>query len=329
MEIDNILVKMKFGSHLYGTDTPESDLDFKGVFLPDIGSLIQGERVKSINNSTGSGVVKNTSGDVDEEYYSLHYFLKLALEGQTVALDMLHAPQSAILKNSHLWEVLVEQRSRFYTKNLKAFIGYARKQAAKYGIKGSRLADVRRVVKFLSNYSGNDAYKLRDVWDHLPKGEHIKFLDSDMKHAPDLIRMYQVCGKSFQETARCDYVQPILEGFLQEYGKRARQAEMNEGIDWKAMSHALRAAYQVKELFTDGTMTLPSPHRHLLTAVKQGKIDFKSVQAELETVMGVVEALSERSELPTKADHKFAKNFLYYAYGHDPTGARFDAGGSL
>ncbi len=322
----NILVKMKFGSHLYGTETPESDLDFKGVFLPDLGSLIQGERVKSINNTTGSGVVKNTSDDVDEEYYSLHYFLKLALEGQTVALDMLHAPQSAILKNSHLWEVLMEQRSRFYTKNLKAFIGYARKQAAKYGIKGSRLADVRRVVKFLSNYSGNDAYKLRDVWNHLPRGEHIKFIGDPQVN---LLRMYQVCGKSFQETARLDYVQPILERFLLEYGIRAQMAEQNDGVDWKAMSHALRAAYQVKELFTDGTMTLPSPHASLLTAVKQGKIDFKSVQAELETVMDVVEALSERSELPTKADHKFAKNFLYYAYGHDPTGARFDAGGSL
>ena len=30
----DLIVKMKFGSHLYGTDTEDSDVDYKGVFLP-------------------------------------------------------------------------------------------------------------------------------------------------------------------------------------------------------------------------------------------------------------------------------------------------------
>lgn len=320
----DVIVKMKFGSHLYGTDGPDSDLDYKGIFLPKVGDLLLGSfPVKSINNNTNATDGKNTSQDVDEEFYSLHYFLKLALEGQTVALDMLHAPQSVIIESNHLWDVLVEQRSRFYTKNLKAFVGYARKQAAKYGIKGSRLADVRRVVKFLSKYTGGaddrwSTMKLRDVWSHLPKGEHIKFISGASEKQDSMgLRMYQVCGKSFQETARCDYVQPILEAFLLNYGKRAQEAERNEGIDWKAMSHALRAAYQVRELLVDGTMTMPSPHADMLYAVKNGKIDFKSVQTELETIMEVCETLAERSELPERADHKFAKHFIHYAYGYD------------
>ena len=32
----NIIVKIKFGSHLYGTDNEKSDLDYKGIFLPSI-----------------------------------------------------------------------------------------------------------------------------------------------------------------------------------------------------------------------------------------------------------------------------------------------------
>jgi len=28
------VVKIKFGSHLYGTTTPSSDMDFKSVFIP-------------------------------------------------------------------------------------------------------------------------------------------------------------------------------------------------------------------------------------------------------------------------------------------------------
>lgn len=314
MQIDNVIVKMTFGSHLYGTDGPESDLDFKGVFLPKVGDLLLRKTCKSISNTTGDKDRRNTSKDIDIEFYSLHYFLSLALEGQTVALDMLHAPSTAIIESSHLWDVLVEQRSRFYTKNLKAFIGYARKQAAKYGVKGSRLADVRAVVRWLSKHTTNDrGWKLRDFWTQLPEGEHIHRLKPDKQG----LRMYQVCGKSFQETARLDYVQPILENFLLQYGKRAKEAEKNKGVDWKAMSHALRVAYQVEELLSCGTMTLPSPVAPLLIAVKRGKIDFKSVRQELEDTIERVEKLVERSTLPERADAKFVKHFIHYAYGYD------------
>jgi hypothetical protein len=326
----NVIVEMKFGSHLYGTDTPESDHDFKGVFLPEFESLILGEKTKSINTNTNATDGKNTSQDVDREFYSLHYFLKLALEGQTVALDMLHAPQSAILKSSHLWDVLVEQRSRFYTKNLKAFVGYARRQAAKYGIKGSRLAEVRMVATFLEKslirLKWNNDLRLRDVWDWLPKGDHLYFHSGASEKQDSMsLRMYEVVGKKFQETARVDYVLPILVRFITEYGVRAQKAEQNEGVDWKALSHALRAAYQVKELFVDGTMTMPRPEAGILLAVKQGRLAFKSVQAELEQTMSEVEALAERSELPEKADHKFAKHFLLYAYDIGPDGEKINS----
>jgi hypothetical protein len=319
----NVIVEMKFGSHLYGTDTPESDLDFKGVFLPEVESLLLGEKAKSINTNTNASDGKNTSQDVDREFYSLHYFLKLALEGQTVALDMLHAPQTAILKSSTLWDVLVEQRSRFYTKNLKAFVGYARRQAAKYGIKGSRLAEVRMVATFLEKslnrlkWMGPDDLKLSDVWDWLPKGEHIYFHSGASEKQDSMsLRMYEVVGKKFQETARVNYVLPILTRFITEYGVRAQKAEQNEGVDWKALSHALRASYQVRELFLDGTMTMPRPEADLLVAVKQGKVNFKSVQEHLEHNMSEVEELAERSTLPEKADHQFAKHFILMAYGY-------------
>jgi hypothetical protein len=323
----NVIVEMKFGSHLYGTDTPESDQDFMGVFLPTAESLIlgpgfKGSYQKTINNNTNASDGKNTSQDVDREFYSLQYFLKLALEGQTVALDMLHAPQSAILKSSYLWDALVGQRSRFYTKNLKAFIGYARRQAAKYGIKGSRLAEVRMVATFLEKslirLKWNDNVRLADVWDWLPKGEHIYFHSgaSDKQDSMSL-RMYEVVGKKFQETAAISYVLPILLKFITEYGVRAQKAEQNEGVDWKALSHALRAAYQVKELFVDGTMTMPRPEAGILLAIKQGKVGFKSVQRELESTMARVEELAERSTLPEKADHEFAKHFILYAYGYN------------
>jgi predicted nucleotidyltransferase len=40
-----LIVEMRFGSHLYGTATPESDLDFKGVYLPEARDILL-QRVK-------------------------------------------------------------------------------------------------------------------------------------------------------------------------------------------------------------------------------------------------------------------------------------------
>ena len=36
----NIVVKMKFGSHLYGTSTPLSDTDYKAVYIPEARDII-------------------------------------------------------------------------------------------------------------------------------------------------------------------------------------------------------------------------------------------------------------------------------------------------
>ena len=45
----NLIVKMKFGSHLYGTDTENSDVDYKGVFLPSKEDILLGRIQKSYN----------------------------------------------------------------------------------------------------------------------------------------------------------------------------------------------------------------------------------------------------------------------------------------
>ena len=95
------------------------------------------------------------------------------------------------------------------------------------------------------------------------------------------------------------------------YGKRARQAAENKGIDWKAISHALRAAYQTKQLLTEGVITFPLREADYLKEVKQGKLHYMNeVAPELEALMIEVEELSKKSRLPEKVDRKFWDNFI-------------------
>lgn len=305
------IVKMIFGSHLYGTSNPDSDQDFKGIFLPSKEQIFLNKIPKSLSIQTKKGSeTKNTSNDVDTEIYSLHYFIHLACEGETCALDMLHAPESMLLETSDIWEEIIVNRSKFYTKNLKALIGYARRQASKYGIKGGRLNDAKRVLDFVDNIDSSFAnanFKLKEVWENLPIGEHIFKFPPD----PNGIRMYQVCGRSIGETASLQYLYNVVDKFYQAYGERAKQASNNENIDWKAVSHALRAAYQVKQILTEGTIIFPLKEASFLKKVKTNQLHYqKEVAPILDDLMEEVEELGNKSTLPEKVDRKFWDDFL-------------------
>lgn len=301
----DIIVKMKFGSHLYGTATDTSDIDYKGVYLPSREEILLGNIPKCHNYSTGNDMSKNKPGDMDVEIYSLHYFIRLACEGQTVAMDMLHAPEEMFIAHSDIWRTIVKERHRFYSKNLNSFINYARRQASKYGIKGSRLNAVSQVIDVLK--AQDPESKLRAIWDKLPRIEHCHDTGID----PNGMRQYQVCGKTFQESASVGYVVPILEKFYDDYGDRAKLAAENKNIDWKAISHALRAAIQTKEILTTNTISYPLKDAPFLMKVKEGKLDYSNeVAPVLESLMDEVEKLLSASSLPEETDRDYWNNFI-------------------
>ena len=93
-----IIVQMRFGAHLYGTATVESDLDLKAVYLPEARDILLQRVRPSVNETrTRPPGEKNTAADVDFEAYSLQRYMELLAEGQSVAIDMLFAPDSAFV----------------------------------------------------------------------------------------------------------------------------------------------------------------------------------------------------------------------------------------
>src|SRR5262249_29594593 len=90
---------------------------------------------------------RNRPGDVDREYYSLQRYLALLAAGQTMAIDMLFAPDTVMVKPpSPVWRDIQAHAPRFVSRRASAFVRYCRPQANKYGIKGSRVAAARRAL---------------------------------------------------------------------------------------------------------------------------------------------------------------------------------------
>jgi predicted nucleotidyltransferase len=312
-----ILVKAIAGSHLFGTNTPASDTDFKGVYLPSKEELLLGTAKPSVSIKTNESGLKNTKDDVDVEFYSLQKFMQMLHEGQTVALELLWTPEDKIITKSPFWDELRSHRAELLHKKVTAFVHYCKTQADKYGVKGSRMGAAKKVLTFLGKLPGYD--RMSTHWDsfvtEFSNVEHIEFGSQDL--TVDVVRHMEVCNRKFQEHAKVEYVLNSLSKLYESYGARAKAAENSEGIDWKALSHAYRVCCQAIEILSEETLTLPlrDKDRLYIMQVKRGEIPFKDFQPKLEKKLEQVLAWQNLSKLPEDFDYnKWCKDFVMKVY---------------
>jgi hypothetical protein len=316
-----LIVEMQFGSHLYGTATPLSDLDYKGVYVPD-GRDILLQRVRdAISQSRPKAAgEKNSPGDVDRELYSLQRYLGLLSEGQTVALDMLFAPDAVMLREpAPEWREIQAHSDRLVTRRAASFVHYCRQQANKYGIKGSRVAAARTALALLHAAESRHGATARlgavedEVTAFAGTTEHASLVDMEMPGGRQ-VRHLEVCGRKMPFTSSVKSARELCQRLVDEYGERALQAERNEGIDWKALSHAVRVGREALELLDTGRITFPLPYAAEILAIRRGARPYQDVAEEIERLLEAVDAAALRSALRDEPDRGFIDDLVTRAY---------------
>ena len=298
-----VIVKILVGSHMFGTNTENSDRDYRSIFIPDISDVILTSNIQKLDTkriSSGSNVTKNGKDDVDHEMWSLRKFMKLLASGDTNAIEMLFAPESSILEKTELWDYIIKNRGELIHSNATAFVGYCKTQADKYGVKGSRIAALEKIATHLTNVNGQD--KLETVWQGLKDEqiEHVCWGKDLVNNHTDEVEFMEVSSKKYQGTMKVQEARDRIGKALNSYGLRAMQARENKGIDWKALSHAMRVCMQAIELLNFGRITLPFTDGNLemIMDIKQGKDSFKTVQYCLEMALKTVKNYEAKSKLP-------------------------------
>lgn len=319
----NKIIEIKFGSHLYGTDTENSDLDLKCIYLPTKREILLGSYKKTIQtNRPKREYERNNKDDVDLEILSLDRYIDLLLQGQTMALDMLFSPSSNYTdfkeEGLYVMNYLKMHRQKFLNKNVNAFVGYAKQQAAKYGQKGFRIHAIKATLEKLENIGPFDTFAGLDqasvvAWLKSVKNENLTIEELDGPNGTK-IKHLNVAGRMYPFTAQVRYWKQQLQKRYDEYGHRAILAEKNEGIDWKALSHAVRVNSEAYELLTTSTITFPRPDRQLLLDIKLGRVKYAEVAEIIEQGLVDLETASKTSELPNQPDRKFAEDFIVEMY---------------
>ena len=270
----------KFGSFLYGTNNENSDVDLKGLYFPHIEELLMQQKNNAITYSSSGAHGKNSPDDVDIQLWSVQYWLYLLRRGDTNAIDLLF---SMYTKDNSVRLVDIEKCKEllgiFYDnpislidlKNNVSYVSYAVNQSRRYSFRGSRMEILKNVLEFFKDrYNSETKYNTIDTYfDKLLEqyGEQSLLFERETNNE----RCIWLLGKGHCGSVKLDEMIERLETEYNKFGHRAENAMRNDGIDWKAVSHAVRCCLEVIEMADTEFLQFPLNNAEYIREVKEGK----------------------------------------------------------
>lgn len=219
-----ILFESISGSVAYGTNTPTSDIDIRGVYIAELDDILNSRYPEQISDKTN-----------DTTYYELGRFLTLVGSNNPNILELLNTPEDCIKYKNPLFDILIENRADLISKSAKnSFSGYALQQIQKAkGLNKKQNWEKNKmtrkdVLDFVYVIEGDKSI-LWKVWNK-PMGYDEKFCGvASIPNARDLYAVY------FDKIANSCFSDSIREDF-REYTKYLRcESNLHLGFGYKGL----------------------------------------------------------------------------------------------
>ncbi len=238
---------------------------------------------------------------------------------------MLHVPSDKLIYTSPIWNEIVSNKHKFYSKRLIRFLGYAKGQMLRYNLKVEYLNEFNYIYDLLKKMFKDKIYIVKSDWKLLSRGA--VYIDDPLyllweylptsKYSHKIIddkgnQFYEIVKKKFQNTVSIKYLYNYLETRIEEYyGDRAKKAAEKGGLDWKAITHGFRTLFELKQLIVDRNLTFPIKEIDYLKELRQGKLNYDEIIKYFNSETENVNNLFDKSDLPENPDFKFWEEFLY------------------
>jgi hypothetical protein len=144
--------------------------------------------------------------------------------------------------------------------------------------------------------------------------KHIAFVNCRGPLSSEELHL-EVCNRKVPIHARFKFATEVFQRIYDQYGHRALQAEKNEGVDWKALMHAIRVTEEAKELLRTGNVTFPRPEREFLVRIRKGEVPYQEVAESIEMGIEEIEFLQQSSLLAESIDLDYWESWITKAYG--------------
>ena len=315
-----ILYVTEYGSKLYGTDNPNSDTDYKGIYVQNNDDILLKKDIDHWTSNSNDTNEKNGSDDIDLQLFSINKFFKLVRKGETGALDILFSmwSPSVVFEDVGFTGAIKDNYKAFLNKELHSFVGYAVGQASKYGIKGSRHKELiefnKCMNKTLEDKSTHLDQKLEDMFEafeaHFKQfnTKYLKMVEAPGPRTGDhlesnMIDYVEILGKKFSGDITVEYFFDKIKNMEDKAGNRTKASV--EGTDWKALSHSVRVLHEVEELLDTGFIKMPLTTSEYIKTIKEGKVSLEVAMKHIDEKLDVVREKLDKSDLPEKSDREY------------------------
>jgi len=267
MAIQNRILEIRSGSHLYGTNTPKSDEDFVGIFMPSEEFIFGLQNVEECK----AGVVskdengKNTKDAIDRTLHEFRRFCQLALKNNPNILELLFADKKNIIFKNEYGESLLSVAEMFpYKGTYDSFMGYAQAQKHKMFLKMEKLDDLESGYYTLCAL--DDKIVMAQVVDNIGR-PFFKKGSNPHVHVGDLCFEAGVYVKKARAT-----IKERLDKFTN------RKEFIHEfQFDIKFGSHLIRLLKEGIEIINTGRIQFPLSYANEILDIKMGKWTLEEV----------------------------------------------------
>jgi predicted nucleotidyltransferase len=292
----NKILEIRVGSHLFGTTTPDSDVDLMGIFMP-WDELVYGfQRCEEVDLSIvdKDDTQRNTKDAVDRKYYEYRKFIRLAIQNNPNILHMLFVNTENIVHINRFGHNLLSQCYKFPSKEAyHRFVGYAHSQRHKMRIKPENYAKLEKGLEILENEPHNKVMaELKDVPPfEYTTGNHLRIGDIHIEIT--------------------FYVKKARKMVKDRLAKASHRAGMftKYGYDLKFASNLIQLLMEGIELMKTGRIVMPLAYRQDILDIKAGKYTAVEIMNWSDDLVAEGDAAYKVSELPGSARGKEIEAF--------------------
>lgn len=345
----NLIFKAIVGSQSYGTATPESDVDYKGIYMQSIDDLI------TFNYKEQVEVGK------DECYYEVRRFLQLLQSANPTVLELLYSPEDCIIQTSPQFELIKANRDKFLTtKCLNSFGGYALAQIKKAkGLDKKINWEAKRVERktpldFVFAYEDG---KTMPITKYLKQGGlEQKYCGLvRLNHFRDCYALYYDYKAKYQDSGNHSETAAGFRGLVLEDSNEMRLSSIpiglkpetmvffnkdeysrhckdfreyndwlkkrntarytdvkkhGQSIDGKNLLHCRRLLDMANEIATTRTINVRRPNADYLLSIRRGEVPLQEILDKADQDIVGLDEIYAGSSLPNEVDKEFVNDLL-------------------
>lgn len=242
------------GSHSYGLNTLESDMDYRGIFIPSLEYFLSPFKI----------IEQFEQKEPDRVIYDLRKFIKLATENNPNILELLWIDDSLIEFRTSEFDLLRNNRDIFLSAKCRfSYLGYSfsqlkRIKGHKYWLDNSEPVKPKRSDFGLSDHESalsDDEYgRMKEVINsNEPISKEANTIFEKEKEYRRQLKIYQ----NYQQ-------------WKQNRNPKRAELEKKYGYDSKHATHLVRLILQGYDILTEGKLTVGVSDREEIQEVKNG-----------------------------------------------------------